>query len=721
MNLRFKTLKEISNRKTHSPLAKKREEISQFASHTFNLAVMEKMLSENIFDHLKECIQGRIKLKSQYIESIALAMKEWAISLNATHFCHWFQPMTGHLAEKQDSFIHWDKSGQLIEAFAAEQLLRGEPDASSFPSGGLRSTSQARGYTSWDPTSFPFLWEGGGSRILCIPAVFFSWTGVALDMKIPLLRSDAKLTQAALRLLNVLEIDAQSGFSTLGCEQEYFLIDRSLYLQRPDLLIAGRTLCGAPSPKAQELEDHYFGAIQERVLSFLSDLERESFLLGIPLKTRHKEVAPHQFEVAPIFEKSVMAVDHNILLMELMRQIAERHHLACLFHEKPFSRINGSGKHCNWSLSSDTGINFLSPGANKQENLLFLITMTAILHAVHRHSALLRASIGSAGNDHRLGGHEAPPAIISVFLGEHLEKWLHHFELDLTHQTQEDQMLDLRIPVIPDLSLDEADRNRTSPFAFTGNKFEFRAVGSSQHCAVPITVINAIVAESLNLIIDELEKGLLKNQSLQNVAPEVIRKYLKIAKSVRFCGDNYSPSWHKEAKRRKLPHIEKSLYAFDAFVNEASIKAFDGVLSKSELQARVDIMTERYLKVMNIESNLLADMFYTQILPVCFEYQGRVAKSIARAKEIGAPVGSSQMTHLKKCVAQINTSIEHVNLMRKEQDKVRTYTAHKRAKAFCDAIGPKTETARVAIDELETLIDDRLWPFPKYREILNIL
>ncbi len=716
MNPRFEAIKQIQKYPTDAAKQTKRE--FSFAQETFHREAMEKALPKNIWANLQLVIEGKTKLNPAFAEPIAEAMKKWAVEKGATHFCHWFQPLTGLAAEKHDAFIDWNSNGDLIERFSGKLLMRGEPDASSFPSGGLRSTSEARGYTAWDPTSFPFLWQTGYSKVLCIPSIFFSWTGKALDMKIPLMRSDAKLNSAALRLLNLLDIDAKFVYSTLGCEQEYFLIDRAFYLLRPDLILAGRSLLGSSPAKGQELEDHYFGTVKERVSAFMVDLEQQAMSLGIPIKTRHAEVAPAQFEFAPLFERASLAVDHNILLMELLRQVAAKHHFASLLHEKPFAKINGSGKHCNWSLATDTGINLLDPN---QPQLLFLTVLAAVVHAVHRHSSLLRASIATPGNDHRLGGHEAPPAIISVYLGESLEKWVRNFEEDKAHQSKAGQSLDLGIPPIPDIPLDETDRNRTSPFAFTGNKFEFRAVGSSQNCAFPICILNVIVADSLNLIVDEMEKGLLKKKPIKEVAPSVLRKFLKESKAVRFTGDNYSATWRKEAKKRQLPILERSLYAFKELVRPESVKAFEGVLSKSELESRVEIMRERYIKTINIEARLLHEMFYTQILPVSLEYQKQVAKSIKTVNEAGHSLQSSQTSLVKKIAHHIGLAIDQVNTLEKERQKASQLSEDKKGMAYCDNVAAVAEAARKTIDELELMIDDRLWPLPKYREMLHIL
>lgn len=711
MNIRAQLLRDIVNRPRAVSIQKKED----FGSLTFHAAIYEKILPKPISENLNAAKQGRAKLKPSYAQNIAQAMQQWAMGLGATHFCHWFQPMTGLAAEKQDAFLEWGIQGEVIEKLTGKHLMRGEPDASSFPSGGLRSTSEARGYTTWDPTSLPFLWETGSTRVLCLPAIFFSWTGKALDMKIPLLRSEAKISHAGIRLLSFFNIEASSIHTTLGCEQEYFLIDRGFFLNRPDLIMAGRTLWGASPSKGQELEDHYFGTLKHRVAAFMTDVEHRAWALGIPLKTRHNEVAPNQFETAPLFEKISIAIDHNILLMELMRQVAEHHHLACLMHEKPFARINGSGKHCNWSLATDTGYNLLDPYAAVDNQMPFLVTLTAVLHAVYHHSALIRASIAVPGNDHRLGGHEAPPPIISVYLGHALEKMLMALERDKIHQSTGEVGLDLGIPPIPELNLDATDRNRTSPFPFTGTKFEFRAVGASQNPALPITVLNAIVADSLNQIIDRIEKE--KKSPLQ-AALNVIQKVIHESKAICFSGDNYSTAWHKEAKKRKLPIIEKSVYALNAFLMPETCRAFEGILTKEELTSRVDIMKERYCKTMQIEMRILIEGFRTQILPAALAWQTALAESIAQIGKKKAPRQSrllNQVTHhIELCIAQAEA-------LEKNTPQAFSKDVDRQARFFCDRIAPLCESLRQHIDQLELLVDDRLWPSPKYSEMLHIL
>ncbi len=705
--------------RAYSRLEKQESFSESFGKLVFNREVMQRMLPKEIFKNILHAVQGLEKIKEEFADTIASAMKEWAISNGATHFSHWFQPLTGATAEKHDSFIEWNSSDQVIERFTGKQLLQGEPDASSFPSGGLRSTYEARGYTGWDPTSLPFLWLGGDGVTLCIPSVFFSWTGDVLDAKIPLLRSNRKLTQAAMRLLSMTGISASYVNVTVGLEQEYFVVDRALKNLRPDLILTGRTVFGAPSPKGQELQDHYFGSVKDRILYYMRDFEQAALHLGIPVKTRHNEVAPAQHEVAPSFENATAGIDHNILLMELMRQIAVKHDLSCLLHEKPFQGLNGSGKHCNWSLATDTGINLLDPTETPGNNLHFLILLTAILHAVHAHSALLRASIGSASNDFRLGGHEAPPAIISVYLGRELESVLENIQHHGAHrETSKRSKLDFGLSSMPDFVRDTTDRNRTSPMAFTGNKFEFRAVGSSANPALAVTVLNAVVAESLNAMLDEIEgsseKGLLAS------ALPVIQKYLKKSKDIRFSGDGYSDDWFKEAKRRKLPIIQRSIDAFESLKQKSTLKAFEGILNQSELESRYEIMAELYAHHFHIEARVMIDMFQTQILPAAQTYQGTLANSISETADlIGKKAVVEQMGQLKLLSNAINEAIILSRDLDKMDQKIQNLaTPVKKAKAYSDQLISHCEKFREVVDLIETLVDDAIWPLPKYRELL---
>jgi glutamine synthetase len=726
MNPRFRALEIVGQRSRPTikdvKFAEGPSEI--FGRNVFNRSVMQKVLPKDVYKNVINALEGKEKIKIEFADTIAVAIKEWGISKGATHYSHWFQPLTGASAEKHDAFIDWHTPDQMIETFNGKQLIQGEPDASSFPSGGLRSTYEARGYTGWDPTSPVFVWSGGDGVTLCIPSVFFSWTGDVLDQKIPLLRSDNKIHESTMRLLALTGIPAGYVNSTLGCEQEYFVIDRAWRDLRPDLLMSGRTVFGADSPKGQELQDHYFGAVKDRILCFMQDFENSALKLGIPVKTRHNEVAPAQHEVAPVFERASLAVDHNILLMELMRKTAVKHNLSCLLHEKPFQGLNGSGKHCNWSLATDTGINLLNPTELPENNLNFLILITAILKAVHDHSSLLRASIGSAANDFRLGGHEAPPAIISVYLGEELENVLQNIEEKGIHtRTLRKNNYDLGA-VIPDFTKENTDRNRTSPFAFTGNKFEFRAVGSSANPSFSMTVLNTIVAESLDDMLDEIEKSMTSSKkNLLEVALPVIRKYLKASRDIRFAGDNYSEEWAKEAKRRNLPNIKKSIEAFEAVKSEKTARTFEGILTKQELQSRYEILAETYSHAVNIETKLMLDIARSKILPVAIQQQTNLASSLAA---FSAAMGQKkQLSAQTELLRSLSESIEHLittidKLSALQQEASAIENLEKRGKAFCYKILPVCEELREVVDRLETCTDDAVWPLPKYREILFI-
>ncbi|WP_052354940.1 glutamine synthetase III family protein [Candidatus Protochlamydia sp. R18] len=725
--MRKQILKEMSEI-SEPPKRKKTVNSQNFGKYVFSRTVMQKMLSEEIYKNVSNAINGREKIKAEYADSIAIVVKEWAMSHGATHFCHWFQPLTGASAEKHDAFIEWNSADGVMEKFNGKQLIQGEPDASSFPSGGLRSTYEARGYTGWDPTSPIFLWKAGDGVTLCIPSVFFSWTGDVLDSKIPLLRSERKIDQAALRLLQLTGLEAEYVYSTLGLEQEYFVIDRKLRNLRPDLILLGKTVFGAPSPKSQELQDHYFGSVKDRILTYMRAFEDTAIELGIPVKTRHNEVAPAQHEVAPIFEKSTVAIDHNILLMELMRQVAQKQGLTCLLHEKPFMAINGSGKHSNWSLSTDKGVNLLDLTDTPHNNLHFLILMTAILYGVYQHSTLLRAAIGSASNDYRLGGHEAPPVIMSIYLGEELETLLNEIE-EKGNSTfiSAKNCYDLGT-ILPDLSKDNTDRNRTSPFAFTGNKFEFRAVGSSSNPAFPVTVLNLAVAESLHLILDEIEfhtdqtKG--NTEAISKAIFPVLQKYLKIAKAIRFTGDNYHEDWIKEAQKRGLPNFKCSSEAFLTLTHPKTIHLFDQILTSQELASRQEALLETYTLNMTIEVNLMLDMFKTQILPAVFNYQTTIATSYLRCKQT---LSSHQFHSIEQnaWIKEINDKIEESIKCCKElemlKEQLTLLTVQEKARVFGEKIIVKMEQFRAIVDDLEVICDDALWPFPKYRELLFMI
>ena len=696
----------------------------QFAQHVFNKDVVKLLLPSHIALHLIDAMDGKTQIQPEYADSIAIAMREWAMGLGAAHYTHWFVPLTGTTAGKNNLFIDWCSPEKIVERFSGSDLIQGESDASSFPSGGLRSTFEARGYTGWDPTSPAFLWQGGAGLTLCVPSIFLSWNEDALDGKIPLLRSESIIRQAALRLLRLTGVQGTTVYSNLGFEQEYFLVDHDFRNLRPDLQTIGRTVFGAAPPKKQELQDHYFGTIKDRVMYFMGDFEAEALKLGIPVKTHHNEVAPGQYEVAPVYERASLAVDHNILLMLLMRHIALKHGLVCLFHEKPFYGFNGSGKHSNWSLSTDTGFNLLDPSKSGNAET-FLILCTAVIHAVHRHGGLLRAAIGSASNDYRLGGHEAPPAIISVYVGEGLEQILSHIEdkgfiAEGFHSNKKKFVL----PDLSHLPKDNSDRNRTSPFAFTGNKFEFRAVGSSANPAFVTTVLHAIVAESLNEMVDAIEKKMKKEKTanLLEAATPVIREYLKKSRPVRFGGDNYSQKWTEEAKKRGLPNFPSSIDVFEELKSKEAAHVFKGILTPQELVSRYDIMVECYVNTLQIEVKLMLELLPTKILPAAFEQQQKISKSILQTIQVLGK--SAKLEHQKQELKHLSELIEEVLMLGDKLDKARLeadkFDQGKRALYYAKKMLPICASLRKAVDALEGRVDDQLWLLPKYRELLYL-
>ncbi|OGN56236.1 MAG: glutamine synthetase [Chlamydiae bacterium RIFCSPHIGHO2_12_FULL_44_59] len=699
MSARLEVVKQMGKRTRKLVESTQIKQSAGFASRVFHRGLIEN-LPKAVSENWLSVLDGKGKLHLASVDPIADALKNWAVKLGATHYAHWFQPLTGTFAEKHDSFLHWGPKGTVIEKLLGKDLLQGEPDASSLPSGGLRTPHEARGYTTWNPTSYPFLWEWGEGVTLYLPALFFSWKGAALDHKVPLMRSEERLSDVVCKLLKLSRMGGDRVFPTLGPEQEYFIVDRDLCLLRPDLLLAGRTLFGAPPPKGQELEDHYCGSIKERVLSFVKELEDTALRLGIPVKTRHNEVSPAQYEVAPLFERASLAVDHNVMLMELMKQIALRHNLVCLLHEKPFQGFSGSGKHCNWSLMTDTGINLLDP---KEDSLVFVVLLTAILKAVHDEAALLRASIGSSGNDDRLGGNEAPPTILSVFLGEALDQMIEGIVYG-KKGTATLRSIDLGLKSMPRHLADSTDRNRTSFLAFTGNKFEFRAVGASSTCSFPITVMNAIVADSLALILDEIDHAVgdrnLTDQALFTAAFPILKKHLMGALPVVFSGDNYSHEWAKEAEKRGLPNIRKSSDAFLQLIENKNRRIFEGILSEEELHARYNVLVERYVKEINIEANLMVELFQTHILPVAqkdFRQRGMEDDPLLdEARELTREIQKLQ-----------------------EQSSDMGWEA--KVKVFLALLMPKMGDLRKRVDQLEKTVDNALWPLPKYRELLFIL
>ncbi|MBI5882171.1 MAG: glutamine synthetase III [Elusimicrobia bacterium] len=697
-----------------------------YACNVFNLKTMKTLLPKETFRHVEDAILSGTQLSPEAANSVASAMKTWAMSKGATHYTHWFQPMTGLTAERHDSFIDLTSDGGVLESFTGKQLAQAEPDASSFPSGGLRTTFEARGYTAWDPTSPAFIMESLGGPTLCIPTVFVSYNGQSLDKKTPLLRSIEALNLAALDILAYFKLPARRVSSNMGAEQEYFLVDRSYYDRRPDLLMAGRTLLGAAPPKGQQLEDHYFGSIKERVFCFMTDAERELYKLGVPVKTRHNEVAPNQFEVAPIHEEANVAVDHNQLVMDVFDRVARRHGLAALFYEKPFAGINGSGKHVNWSLGTDAGVNLLAPGETPDENLRFLVFLVCAVKAVHDHGKLLRASVASSGNDHRLGANEAPPAIMSVFLGEYLAKVLADLERGAPTKETDKEWLDLGIDKIPPVLKDNTDRNRTSPFAFTGNKFEFRAVGSSFNCAFPLTVVNAIVAGSLRQMKRDIDERLKARKPFKVAVLEVLKRYVKESKKVCYEGNNYSGEWEKEAAKRGLPNLKTTPEALEGLVTRESVSLLESlkILGRDEVHSRYHILLERYSKDLDIEARLLIDLVDTQVLPAAFSYQKGLAEAIRGLKDI-LPKHSalrSQESVLDEVAAGIGALREGVARLAKAMaDAEREAEPLKKALLYCHQVKPKFALVRRSADALEAIVPDNLWPMPKYHEMLFLI
>lgn len=694
-----------------------------YGCNVFGLETMKLLLPKETFRRVQDAIEAGRTLDLDAANAVASAMKTWALQKGATHYCHWFQPLTGATAEKHDAFIDVTGAGGVLETFTGQMLVQAEPDASSFPSGGLRATFEARGYTAWDPTSPAFILETPGGATLCIPTCFVSYTGHALDTKTPLLRSIEALNSAALGLLQYFKSDVKKVFSTLGAEQEYFLIDNEYYKARPDLLLACRTLFGAASPKGQQLEDHYFGSIKDRVFAFMTDLESELYKLGVPLKTRHNEVAPHQFECAPIFEEANVAVDHNQLVMDVMKRVAARHGLAALTYEKPFAGVNGSGKHNNWSLGTDTGKNLLSPGATPQENLQFLLVLVSIIKALHDHSLLLRASIASSGNDHRLGANEAPPAIMSVFLGEQLTNVLNDLEKGVTTKQLDPMWIPFGIDKIPPVLKDNTDRNRTSPFAFTGNKFEFRAVGASANSAIPITTLNTIVAGQMietKKLIDAAMKG---GKSFKDAATEVLRKLYKESKAVCFEGNNYSEEWVKEAKKRGLPNEKTTPAALKGFAMKRSVELFEklGVLTAEESHSRYHILLEKYAKDIDIEAKLVAEMATTLFVPAAAEYQGALGQTLSAQKLAGAkaPAQAALLRAVAERTDAVLKNVEGLQAAREQADALED--VEKKAAAYCEKVKPWFEKVRADVDALELMMPAASWPVPKYREMLFLM
>ncbi len=701
---------------------------SYFGAMTFDKEVMRKKLPKEVFLALQQTIQTGDKLSEDIAGVVAHGMKEWAMEHGATHYTHWFQPMTGATAEKHDAFLTFDKEGKPIERFSGGQLIQGEPDASSFPSGGMRTTFEARGYTAWDPSSPAFLMKGGKGLTLCIPTVFISYHGEALDEKTPLLRSMDAVSRSAIKLLGILGAEGVSKVVTYaGSEQEYFLIDRKFYSMRPDLVMSGRTLLGAMPPKGQQLEDHYFGSIPNRVLEFMHEVEEELYLLGIPAKTRHNEVAPHQFEIAPIFERANIAADHNLLVMEVMRRVAEKKGFALLIHEKPFDGINGSGKHNNWSIGTAEGTNLLEPGDTPESNIQFLVFLVAVLKGVYKRADVLRASIASIGNDHRLGANEAPPAVVTVFLGELLEKVLDAIESGKVDFATEKQVLDLGLAHLPVLNKDYTDRNRTSPFAFTGNKFEFRAVGSSQPISIPNMVLNTLMAEAIDELADQIQEKIDSGVDKDVAIQDVIRSEITATKPVRYQGDNYSDDLQQAATDRGLPNLKNTPQAMRVLKDDDTRQMFVNysVLSQLELDARLNTRLERYIKGIDIEARTLQLMLKTFVIPNVSEYQGEIAGSfnslVEAADRIGISAGTlkSQGDHLKELAECLAEVIDLTGELDAVIDKMESFEEGFDMADYCaETVLPAMEKVREAADRLEFMVDRDKWELPTYSEML---
>lgn len=724
-NFRFSALKQTLNRPVREIDYPSNKVSDYFGSMTFNQSVMREYLTEEAFDVVQNSIQKGARIERKIADQIASAIKAWAIGKGATHYTHWFHPLTGATAEKHDAFMQPIGQGKAIEEFQGDSLIQQEPDASSFPSGGIRTTFEARGYTAWDPTSPAFIIN----NTLCIPTIFVSYTGESLDYKTPLLRSMNALDTVAVDVCRFFNRDVNKVFPTLGWEQEYFLVDSALYAARPDLILTGKTVFGHSSAKDQQLSDHYFGTIHERARAFMQDLEIESHKLGIPLKTRHNEVAPSQFECAPVFEEVNIAVDHNQLLMHLMEKIARRHNFNVLLHEKPYAGINGSGKHNNWSLATDTGINLLSPGKTPRDNFRFITMLVNILKAVHDNEELLRASIASEGNDLRLGANEAPPAIISVFIGDQISRTLDEIEKmplrkAMNHNNNSDAKIN--IPKIPEILLDNTDRNRTSPFAFTGNKFEFRAVGSSANTAKPMFVLNTIMADQLLKFREDVTRLISEGMKRDDAIFELLKKYIKQSKAIRFEGNSYSQEWIEEAARRKLSNHGSTPEALQAFISKKTIGLFQRhkVMNKTELYARYEIKLEKYMKKIQIEARVLGDLALNHITPTALHYQNRLIENAKGLKEVldsksFVKLSRGQLNSIKEISDHIASIKEGVELM-VESRKVANAISdpYKKAMAYKDQVVPYFDTIRKHVDKLEMLVDDELWPLPKYRELL---
>ena len=725
-NVRFEALKAAFEHKSAAVEVPEGKVKDYFAKDVFTREKMKEYISQDVLDQLFDDVDNGRTIHRDIAGVVAIGIRKWAMDHGATHFTHWFQPLTGGTAEKHDAFFTL-KDGVLIEEFSGDSLYQQEPDASSFPSGGIRNTFEARGYSAWDPSSPVFLI----GDTLCIPTVFVAYTGEALDYKTPLIRSTASLCHAAREVCGLFDKTVKHVHVNLGWEQEYFLVDESLYAARPDLMLTGRTLMGHGSAKSQQLEDHYFGAIPQRVLAFMRDLEYEALRAGIPVRTRHNEVAPNQFEMAPIFEEVNLANDHNLLVMSIMERVAEKHHFRVLLHEKPYAGVNGSGKHCNWSLQTNTGVNLLAPGKNPYQNLQFVTFLVNVLMAVHRHNGLLKASIVSATNEHRLGANEAPPAIISVFLGKQISEVLDKLE----HASAEEAIIinakkemKLGVSNIPEILLDNTDRNRTSPFAFTGNRFEFRAVGSSANCGAAMLALNAAVAEQLMLFKAEVDRRVEAGEPKERVLFDIIRNYIVTCKAIRFEGNGYSEEWKQEAAKRGLDCETSAPLVIDRYLAEDTIRMFQstGVLSEAELHSRSEVKWETYAKKLQIESRVLGDLVINHVLPAAKRYQTMLLKNVQTVKQVFSPEETASLNEMDYSIIR---QIEHHSVAIFKGVEAMTEARHKanrqpdersKAIAYHDHILPLMAEIREHADALELIVDDELWTLPKYRELMFI-
>ncbi|HYG49452.1 MAG TPA: glutamine synthetase III [Flavobacteriales bacterium] len=722
--IRFKALEDLYHRAPKYITPSSDKVSDYFGENVFNDFAMRQHLTPEVYANVKACINEGTKLTREVAELVAQGMKEWAMAKGCSHYTHWFQPLTDATAEKHDAFFEPIEGGKSIEKFSGSMLVQQEPDASSFPNGGIRNTFEARGYTAWDPSSPAFIF----SKTLCIPTIFISYTGEALDYKMPLLKAISAIDKIATEICQYFDKNVTKVTVTLGWEQEYFLIDEALYNARPDIMMSGRALFGHAPAKGQQLEDHYFGSIPERIIGFMKELEYESHRLGIPLKTRHNEVAPNQFECAPVFEELNVANDHNQLLMDLMEKIARKHNFRILLHEKPFAGVNGSGKHNNWSMATNTGKNLLSPGKTPKSNMMFLTFFINTLKAIHDHADVLRASIASAANDHRLGANEAPPAIISAFIGTQLTQVLEDLEKNVKSgkMTPEDKTdLKLNIGKIPQIMLDNTDRNRTSPFAFTGNKFEFRAVGSSANCANAMIALNTIMASQLRIFKAEVDKQIEKGGEKDEVILQILRKYIVESKKICFEGNGYSEEWVKEAAKRGLSNLKDTVRALDVLSRKETIKLYGdmGIFTERELEARHEIELHRYALKIQIEGRMIENLALTHIVPTAIKYQNKLADNIRNLESTLGAAGKKMAAPTIKLLEEVADHTNKIITLTEEMVEARKNAnnldgAHAMATAYCDKVRPYFEEIRYHVDKLEIMVDDELWPLPKMRELL---